>query len=487
VNKVLTSALAAGALLAALVFLVPPFVDFGRYQSSYLPLIEEALGRKVKVGEVRLRVVPRPSIRVTEVSVSGPANTQEPFARAQALSLRMKLWPLLRGRVEIDQLIIERPSVRLEPRPGGGLGLPTAGRGKTRRGENATARPFPALIPSRLRIERGELTISRPGKKALHLTNVELSLDGFLSGRPFPYRLGVDLPGANSVGFAGEANYDPSRARLALERGELKLARVLFAVTGSLNDLMNNPVADVKIASQEFDGRAVLDLLAAGGLRPKMEMAGPMGAEVSLRGPLTALRVGIDADLRGLKLDFPAALRGTLYGKSALGLDLAAGQPISSALRGNGRFELEDGMLTRVDLLPKIEMATGLAGLSSEERAKATTFESLTGEFSVEHGAAALKNLLLLSPLLEAKGGGTLRIDAGPPSLDLRVSAAVAPEISARAGRGKLVGLLKDDQGRIVVPLRIRGPLHSPSVSPETTQILRRGADQFLRDLFGRK
>jgi len=84
--------------LVALVLIVPHFVDLGIFKGTYLPLLEEALHRRIDVGEVRLSLVPTPSIRLSNLRVSdSSAFPDNIFFTAQQLQLRLKFWPLLRG------------------------------------------------------------------------------------------------------------------------------------------------------------------------------------------------------------------------------------------------------------------------------------------------------------------------------------------------------------------------------------------------------
>src|SRR5678816_4703710 len=58
------------AVLLVLAVTVPHFVDLGLFKQTYLPLIEDTLGRRVDVGEVHLRLVPTPSIQISKLRVS---------------------------------------------------------------------------------------------------------------------------------------------------------------------------------------------------------------------------------------------------------------------------------------------------------------------------------------------------------------------------------------------------------------------------------
>jgi len=106
--------------LVAMVLIVPHFVDLGIFKSTYLPLLEEALHRHIDVGEVRLSLVPTPSIRLSNLKVSdSPAFPDNIFFTAQQLQLRLKFWPLLRGHFDITEFVLEKPIINLLKKPDG--------------------------------------------------------------------------------------------------------------------------------------------------------------------------------------------------------------------------------------------------------------------------------------------------------------------------------------------------------------------------------
>ena len=57
-------------LLIGTLLVVPAFVDLGIFKRTYLPIIEEAIRRRVDVSEVRLTLIPTPSIRLSNLRVS---------------------------------------------------------------------------------------------------------------------------------------------------------------------------------------------------------------------------------------------------------------------------------------------------------------------------------------------------------------------------------------------------------------------------------
>jgi hypothetical protein len=145
-------------------------------------------------------------------------------------------------------------------------------------------------------------------------------------------------------------------------------------------------------------------------------------------------------------------------------------------LQGEGKLNVRDGELTNVDLVKKIERATGTIGLTKTEQRQATSFKIMEADFILRGGYAEFTRLYLLNPQLEVTGSGTMSLDQ--PTLDLAISTALSPQASARAGHGRASTFFKDKQGRIVVPLKINGPVENPSVNLNAEKLIKTGLPQ---------
>lgn len=130
-KKVLLIGIGGLAGVIAVLLLLPPFIDLGAYKARYLPLLEETLHRKVDVGEVRLRIIPTPSIRISALNISdNPAFSKEPFFTAQQFKVKLKFWPLLKGQFQVAEFTLEKPSIRLLKRPDGRFNFADMGKKK---------------------------------------------------------------------------------------------------------------------------------------------------------------------------------------------------------------------------------------------------------------------------------------------------------------------------------------------------------------------
>lgn len=111
-------------LLIALV--VPPLVQVNRLKGSVVGAMEAGLGRKVSVGSVRLRLLPRPGFDLHRLEIGeDPAFGAEPMLRADEVTATFRLASIWRGRLELARLTLKSganinpPSLNLVLAPDG--------------------------------------------------------------------------------------------------------------------------------------------------------------------------------------------------------------------------------------------------------------------------------------------------------------------------------------------------------------------------------
>ncbi len=104
--------LAVVAALLVVMFLWRPGVY--RLRNRISTSIGNALGRRVTIDNVRLRLLPRPGFDLEDLVIyDDPAFSPEPMIRADEVSAAIRLRSLLRGRLEIANLSATEPSVNL--------------------------------------------------------------------------------------------------------------------------------------------------------------------------------------------------------------------------------------------------------------------------------------------------------------------------------------------------------------------------------------
>jgi AsmA protein len=101
---------AAVAALVLILFLFRPGVY--KLRNRIASSIGNALGRRVAIDKVRLRLLPRPGFDLEGLVIyDDPAFSAEPMIHAQEVSAAIRFRSLLRGRLEIATLSATEPSI----------------------------------------------------------------------------------------------------------------------------------------------------------------------------------------------------------------------------------------------------------------------------------------------------------------------------------------------------------------------------------------
>jgi AsmA family len=95
-------------------WLGPQFFSAERYRRRVQQGLERALDRQVRFGALTFRLLPRPGFSLENVVIGeDPAFGAEPFARVDRMDCDLRLLSLLRWRLEVLQLSLERPSINV--------------------------------------------------------------------------------------------------------------------------------------------------------------------------------------------------------------------------------------------------------------------------------------------------------------------------------------------------------------------------------------
>jgi hypothetical protein len=310
--------LTALAVLAA--WLIPPMLDWTRYRGEIVALASGTLGRSVRIdGPISLTLLPQPVLTAASVSV----DEGEAAITVRVLRLRVALWPLLRGRVAAQELVMRDFDMRV-PWP---ISTPS----------EAVQRPE-WLAATSARIEHGRVAIGD-----LAFTDIDADLTtgaasgGYaasgtarLSGRPWHVSMRMTPPGGDGsvgldVALDGQGPVQGIGATLAGQiDGDGTLGGRVTARGPDLSMLLPAPAVAFKA-----DGR----LTVAGGLAAADDLTVEIGGSPA-RGAV-ALRVSpalrLDVALAASRLDLDAWLPMVLNGGGGdggvsvpTGIDLSA-------------------------------------------------------------------------------------------------------------------------------------------------------------------
>jgi len=226
-RRALLFALIAGlaSLAGAAAYVLPRWLDWDRHRDTLAQIASERLGRPVTVaGPVALVLLPQPRLEASRLIIGPTADEIEMSARA--LRLRLDLWALLFGRIEVRELALVGAEIRL-PWP------PTALPGLT---------PPAWLTALDARLEESRILI---GGAVIEGVNARLTAGG----------LGEALTAEGSLAWRGRA----MRFQAVLGRaGEAEVAPLDFTAT---------------VAGTNLRARGVL--LTEGGFAGRLEASGP--------------------------------------------------------------------------------------------------------------------------------------------------------------------------------------------------------------------
>ncbi len=167
---------------------------------------------------------------------------------------------------------------------------------------------------------------------------------------------------------------------------------------------------------------------------------------------------------------------------SGRGTDMAK---IQQTLSGNMSFELSEGSYEGTDIWYELRRARALLkgeAAPDPELPARTRFSAITATGVVQNGVMRNDDLYAELPYLQMRGRGNVNLVAATLDYGLEARVLERPESLAGVTESEL-----DDFTEAVVPLKITGPLASPSVKPDVERLLRKRVEDELKDrLFDR-
>ena len=150
-------ALSGVAVILALL-IVPPFISVRRYKNRITQVVSASVGRPVRLSSVELRILPRPSFVITDLTVEeDPAYGAEPVLHANTVTASIRLLPLWwRARLEISRISVDEASLNVVHIGAGRWNLDSFFRNAAARAQGNTGDtrsiPFPYLEATDCRV-----------------------------------------------------------------------------------------------------------------------------------------------------------------------------------------------------------------------------------------------------------------------------------------------------------------------------------------------
>ncbi len=149
-------------------------------------------------------------------------------------------------------------------------------------------------------------------------------------------------------------------------------------------------------------------------------------------------------------------------------------------LNGTMSFELSDGAFEGTDIWHQLRLAR--AKLKGEEPPDPvlparTEFTTVRATSTVTNGVMRNDDLFAELPFMQLTGGGDVDLPAATIDYSLEARFLNRPEFASQATPEEL-----EDFTKWIVPLKISGPLASPSVRPDLEALLRQRAEEEIKD-----
>lgn len=402
-------ALAVLALGAAYVAHLVRSLETPEFHKAMLDRISAAVGARLDARTVDLSILH--GVTLTGVTLGQPPPFKGSLATADEVVLRYRLWPLLRGRLEVSKLSAEKPALDLAMDARGVFHY------ERMRTARTTAPASPSVVPIALVISK-------------------LSLDGA--------RIVVRDPRSALVKVDG-ADLDSS---VRLESGAVE-------GEGALR------VASVNLAETLFVRDASAPLLASKGtlaLSPvRATLAGGDvrgDARVRLQG---GFRFDANLKLEGARLQ---QLLAEAKATQAMSGTVAAEATVEGAggvetLKGKGRIEVDDCRATRVPLMSLLAAVLRVPELAQPD------FDECRATFTLGDGRLVTPSVSLKGPSVQLTGRGATRLTT--LAIDYDMTLALGQALSRRLPAQELRDAFKErGDGFVTIDFKVTGTTSAP-------------------------
>jgi uncharacterized protein involved in outer membrane biogenesis len=232
---------AAIAFISALVVIYARF-DVNQYRTRIQTEMEQRLGRKVVLGNLRLKLIPL-RLRVENLLISEDPDFGErsPFLKADTVDLSVRLLPLLGNKVEIGAMDLQRASVEMVKNAKGVWNFSSIGHGSH---QTSSGRATGVLLEGNLTLHDGQVAVTslRTKENRKIYDHIDVTIRDFTPGKPFSVDAvaRISSQGGQEISLQGKVG---ALSEIAADRtafdGTLSLKRV--AISG-LRNFLSTPV-----------------------------------------------------------------------------------------------------------------------------------------------------------------------------------------------------------------------------------------------------
>jgi AsmA protein len=519
----------AGAVIAVLLLVaiaLPFLIDANRFRPTLESRLSQALGRDVKVGNLKLTLLSG-GVTADDLSIADdPAFGHTPFVQAKSFHVGVDLPALVFSRqLMVTSVTIDQPQIWLLQSPSGDWNYSSLGTKSAAR-PSAPAQPESSsrldLSVKLVKVSDGRFTIGRTGGhlKPLVLEKVNAELDDFTVASAFPFSLSMAVAGGGAIKLNGKAGpLDENDLAMTPATINLKVDKLDLAGSGlneiapELSGLVSFDGSGATSANNvELTGRLKIDKLklSARGTPAKRvleldfhvthDMKKRSGtvhqADVHIGSAVTHLTgtyvphgesLALNMNLDGPNMPVPelaemlpvmgiALPNGSSLQGGTAGLKATIEGPVDRLVT-TGSLSLNNTRLTGFNLSARLAEIEKLAGIKSGPD---TEIQEFSGTVKVAHEGMSADDIKLLLPAIgNVMGAGTVNPDN---TINFKMQAAVHTSGIAR--------IVNDEP----VPFTVVGTCSEPVFHPDLKAVVKeevkgvgKAAERLFKGLLGGK
>lgn len=263
-------AIVVGILIVLLIAL-PFFIDANMFRPELESELTDALGRQVKVGNLKLSLLSG-GVKADQISIADdPAFSRTPFVQAKDLNVGVEMMPLIFSRkFNVTELTLDQPEINLVRSENGenwnfsslgpksGPSSTTSSRSKAANVPKKAAEPASPssnlnLSVAKLNVSNGRLNVSRAGTEKQHVYDkVDITVSDFSFTSSFPFKMTANLPQGGTLNLDGKAGpIDANDAALTPLTAKVKVKNMKLEQSGFID-----PASGIS-ATADLDGTLV--------------------------------------------------------------------------------------------------------------------------------------------------------------------------------------------------------------------------------------
>ena len=490
---------------------IPFVIDPNQFRPMLETRLTQALGREVKLGNLKLSILAG-KVEADDLSIAeDPAFGKTPFLKAHSLATQVELMPLIFSRqLNVGGIVVDQPEITVVQSVKGTWNVSTLGVAATP--ASKTTEPEPAsssklaLVVHELKITNGKMTLIEEGQGAALprvFDQVAIDITDFSTTTQFPFKMSADMSGGGVITLDGkvgpisqtDAALTPAQLHFKLADGDLAASHFFDASTG-IRGLVGAD-GDLNWTGTAFDAKGMVHadklVLAKGGMPSQRPVeldfniahdivkhtgqvtrgtvhlgkaVANLSGSYSLKEAITSVALKLDGARMPMDelVSFLPALDVTLpSGSSIKGGTMTVDMTSTGYLNNlttKGSVNIDGTSLQNFDLSNKMSIVESLTGLKGGAN---TDFQKIAVMLNQNNGGTTLSDIEVIAPEIgQLTGGGTISAQKDL-ALKMRVALHAGGLSTAALGAGG-------------IPFSVGGTVSNPQIHPDVGAVAKEAA-----------